>query len=48
LGFFISTITNLHVLTVAIKAVGRVGKMLLHSNLGVMGIDRLLTFFGMN
>jgi hypothetical protein len=48
LGFIINTITNLHVLTIAIKAVVRVGKLALHSNIGAVGLNHLLGFFGMN
>jgi hypothetical protein len=47
LGFLINVITNLHVLTVAIKAVGRVGKMIINSNLGTIGLNHLLSFFGL-
>ena len=47
MGFFINTITNLHALTVAIKAVGRVGKMIINSNLGTMALNHMLSFFGL-
>jgi hypothetical protein len=47
MGFFISAITNLHAITVAIKAIGRVGKMVLHSNLGTIGLEHFLSFLGM-
>jgi len=47
LGFFVNVITNLHVLTVAIKAVGRVGKMIINSNLGTIAINHILSFFGL-
>jgi hypothetical protein len=39
--------TKLHVLTVAIKAVGRVGKMIINSNLGTIGLNHLHSFFGL-
>ena len=47
MSFIINAITNLHVLTIAIKAVVRVGKLALHSNLGAIGLNHLLSFFGM-
>jgi hypothetical protein len=47
LGFLINVITNLHVLTVAIKAVGRVGKMIINSNLGTIALNHMLSFFGL-
>jgi hypothetical protein len=48
MGFIINLITNLHVVTIAIKAVVRVGKMALHSNLGSIGLTHLMSFFGVN
>jgi hypothetical protein len=48
MAFLISAITNLHVLTIAIKAVARVGKLALHSNIGSIGLTHLLSFFGVN
>jgi len=47
MGYLINVITNLHVLTIAIKAVARVGKLALHSNLGAIGLNHLLSFFGL-
>jgi len=46
MGFFIATVTKLHIFTVAIKAVGRVIKMVGHSNFGLIGLDRLMSWFG--
>jgi hypothetical protein len=48
MGSIINLITNLHVLTIAIKAVARVGKLALHSNIGSIGLTHLLSFFGVN
>jgi hypothetical protein len=48
MGLIFKIITNLHVVTVAAKAVARVGKVLLHSNFGLLGLDRVLSWFGIN
>jgi hypothetical protein len=47
MGFFITTITKLHFVTIAIKAVGRVIKMVAHSNFGLIGLDRVMSWFGL-
>jgi len=47
LGYLINVITNLHVLTIAIKAVARVGKLAINSNIGSIGLSHLLSFFGL-
>ena len=46
LGGVIKVITNLHVLTVAAKAVGRALKMIAHTNFGLIGLDRLASWLG--
>jgi hypothetical protein len=46
MGFFIAAVTKLHIFTVAIKAVGRVIKMVGQSNFGLIGLDRLMSWFG--
>jgi hypothetical protein len=46
LGGIIKVITNLHVVTIAAKAVGRVIKMVAHSNFGLIGLDRLASWLG--
>ena len=46
MGFFIATVTRLHIFTVAIKAVGRVIKLVGHSNFGLIGLDRVMSWFG--
>jgi len=46
LGGAIKVITNLHVLTVAVKAVGRAIKMIAHTNFGLIGLDRLASWLG--
>jgi len=48
LGFIINAITNAHTLTVAIKAVGRVGKMFLKSPFGMALSERLLALIGIH
>jgi hypothetical protein len=48
LGVLFRIITNLHVVSVAVKAVARAGKVLLHSNFGLIGLDRVLSWFGLN
>ena len=47
LGFLINVITNLHTFTVAIKAVGRVGKMVINSNFATNALNHMLSFFGL-
>ena len=42
----IKLVTNLHVVTVAIKAVGRVVKMIAHTNFGLIGLDRAMSWLG--
>ena len=48
MGAFIRIVTNLHVVSVAIKAVGRVVKMVAHSNFGLLGLDRAMSWLGLN
>ena len=46
MGAIIRLVTNLHVVTVAIKAVGRVVKMIAHTNFGLIGLDRAMSWLG--
>ena len=46
MGAIIKLVTNLHVVTVAIKAVGRVVKMIAHTNFGLFGLDRAMSWLG--
>ena len=46
MGAIIKLVTNLHVVTVAIKAVGRVVKMIAHTNFGLIGLDRAMSWLG--
>lgn len=46
MGAIIRLVTNLHVVTVAIKAVGRVVKMVAHTNFGLIGLDRAMSWLG--
>ena len=46
MGAIIRLVTNLHVVTVVIKAVGRVVKMVAHTNFGLIGLDRAMSWLG--
>ena len=46
MGSLIQLVTNLHIVTVAIKAVGRVVKMMAHTNFGLIGLDRAMSWLG--
>ena len=46
LGGIIKVVTNLHVITVAAKAVGRALKMMAHTNFGLIGLDRFASWLG--
>ena len=48
MGFIINAITNAHVLTVALKAVGRAGKLFLNSHFGMAMTERLLALIGIH
>ncbi len=41
-----TAIANLHVVTLGIKAVGRIVKMVAHTNFGLIGLDRAMSWFG--
>jgi hypothetical protein len=46
LGGIIKVVTNLHVITVAAKAVGKALKVIAHSNFGLIGLDRMASWLG--
>ncbi|MCX6451103.1 MAG: hypothetical protein NTZ31_05305 [Actinobacteria bacterium] len=46
MGMIFSAITNLHVITLGMKAVGRIVKMVAGSNFGLIGLDRAMSWFG--
>ena len=47
-GTIVSVISNLHIFTLGIKAVARIGKLIAHSNFGLLGLDRAMSWFGLN
>jgi hypothetical protein len=47
-GTIFSVISNLHIFTLGIKAVARIGKIIAHSNFGLLGLDRAMSWFGLN
>ena len=46
MGLIFTAIANLHVVTLGIKAVGRIVKMVAHTNFGLIGLDRAMSWFG--
>ena len=48
MSFLVKVITNFHLVHVAAKAVGRVVKVILHSNFGLIGLDHVMGWFGLN
>jgi hypothetical protein len=46
MGMIFTAIANLHVVTLGIKAVGRIVKMVAHTNFGLIGLDRAMSWFG--
>ena len=47
MGLFLNAVAKLHLVSVAAKAVGRVVKMVAHSNFGLIGLDRVMSWLGL-